>query len=513
MERLITTKRWQGQPLELCLARDALTTKQITTFDKIVEMEARCFPPDEQGSANSISLRLEKAGEFFATLHDGKKMIGFINSTRCDEFVEETMTSHMPTGPILAIHSVVVDHPYRRQGLASAMLTAYIEQIAKIHKDISEIALIAKAYLVGYYVSCGFTCKGISPIEHGSDEWFDLTLNLAEYRRLRYVIVDAFIPKSSVKATDSLGSGYKCTGNPAGVVCLPKGTEVSDAWMQGVAGEINLSETAFLVPHTDTPCNEWNLRWFTPTTEIPLCGHGTLASAHHLWEISQADSTIPLYFHTKYSGILVAEAEHNRNSNTLSITLNFPLDHVTPLSTITDDYRELVTRAISLTNWEKDNGKSPIIDIQNSRYQIAEVIPEAFESVVPNNDAMSKLKESGQSGLIVTCKGDSRKLTTGDTAHFSSRYFSLRVGVLEDPVTGAAHCMLGAYWRKRLALTPAPTALSKTNGKKEDMVCMLAYQNSTRGGELTLHLSPNQSESERVYLSGFAKTRMDGWIL
>ncbi|KNC76158.1 hypothetical protein SARC_11332 [Sphaeroforma arctica JP610] len=499
MKCTIRPRKWDGSDPQLCLASEAIASG-YATFDQLVEMEGRCFPVDEAGTHESMGLRLREAGDYFTAVHDGEKVIGFINATRCTEFLEETMSDHDPKGSILAIHSVVCDLPYRRMGIAHAMLTAYVDVMTAKHRDIKTIALIAKAYLVGFYVSCGFVCNSLSPIVHGADPWFDFSLDTDSYRRQSYAVVDAFVTKS-VTSLDT----YATTGNPAAIVCLPRDSKKTDAWMQGLALEINLSETAYVLPLTDDRvCNEWQLRWFTPTVEVKLCGHATLASAHRLWESGQADTAKPIRFHSVHSGILVARCEQKLDE--LIITLDFPIDVVKPLDDLSESYRNFITEALGLKDWQVANNKSPVVRVADSRYQIAEIRPEAFSSIEPQYGVMARLEGSGRSALIATTAGDVRN---GD-AHFTSRFFAPNLGVSEDPVTGSAHCVLGAFWREYLQWKTMSTTKS---GASSDMIEMIAYQSSERGGDLTLHVSPNKHDNERIYLSGVAVSRMQGSIL
>ena len=245
------------------------------------------------------------------------------------------------------------------------------------------------------------------------------------------------------------------TGNPAGVCLLEKAVEA--AWMQNVAREMNLSETAFLLPEEDG----YRLRWFTPAVEVALCGHATLASAHILWETGKLGRDQIARFYT-LSGLLTAE--HCGDE----IELNFP---ATPPSA-----------SIAPAGLAEALGVSPRY-IGKSRFDyLVEVA--SVEDVLAVDPDFAELRRLPVRGIMVTSRG------FGDY-DFVSRFFAPGAGVNEDPVTGSAHCCLGPYWGQHL-------------GKQE----MLAYQASARGGVLRVTLS-----DDRVILGGQAVTVIVGELL
>jgi PhzF family phenazine biosynthesis protein len=243
-------------------------------------------------------------------------------------------------------------------------------------------------------------------------------------------------------------------GNPAAVCVLP---EARDAvWMQSVAREMNLSETAFLVRQPDG----YQLRWFTPAAEVDLCGHATLASAHALWEEGHLKSGEQARFHTR-SGLLTADRDGDW------IEMDFPAKPEEPAPA-----PEGLIEAL---------GVSPKYVGKNAFDYIVELDSEAaVRAVKPNLTILEKLPVRG---VIVTSRG-----TDYD---FISRFFAPAVGVNEDPVTGSAHCCLGPFWGSRL-------------GKTE----FLAYQASPRGGVVRVRL-----EGNRVRLGGQAVTVLRGALL
>jgi len=244
-------------------------------------------------------------------------------------------------------------------------------------------------------------------------------------------------------------------GNPA-AVCVLSETQ-SDAWMQQVAQEMNLSETAFLYPEADG----FRLRWFTPTVEVDLCGHATLATGHVLWSEGYLQEDQEARFYTR-SGLLTARRLGGW------IELNFPAN---PSHNI--DIPEGLAAALGL---------SPIAVVENSLGYLVEVdTAEQVQTLAPD---LRALKQFPVHGVIVTSQGN-------DPYDFTSRFFAPAIGIDEDPVTGAAHCCLGTYWQAKL-------------GKAD----FLAYQASARGGVIKV-----QHQGDRVCLSGQAVTVLRGELL
>jgi PhzF family phenazine biosynthesis protein len=255
-------------------------------------------------------------------------------------------------------------------------------------------------------------------------------------------------------------------GNPA-AVCLLDEPQPAE-WMQSVAAEMNLSETAFVVPRPgDAPDYGFDLRWFTPAIEVPLCGHATLASAHALWETGRLAENQEACFHT-LSGLLIAK----RNGS--GIEMDFPalLTRQTELPKAVEEALDIEPRAVVI-NRRKDGSDGNFLVELESESIVRHVKPD-FE----------KLRRAVDAGVIITAPGESKY-------DFVSRYFACYAGIDEDPVTGSAHCMLTPYWAAKL-------------GKKE----MLAYQASARGGEVSVRLN-----GDRVVLGGVAVTILRGSLL
>lgn len=160
----------------------------IDDISRCYEIESSSYPEDEAASLENLEYRQQNAGEYFmcaTKLHsetNSEHIIGYICSTRCNEFTEESMSVHDASGKILAIHSVVVDASYRRQGVASAMMNEYLKQMLALSnlvadtgaKGFQRILLLAKSNLLSFYVDCGFMVLRPSPIVHGKDVWYEL---------------------------------------------------------------------------------------------------------------------------------------------------------------------------------------------------------------------------------------------------------------------------------------------------------------------------------------------------
>jgi PhzF family phenazine biosynthesis protein len=244
-------------------------------------------------------------------------------------------------------------------------------------------------------------------------------------------------------------------GNPAAVCLLDR--ERDAQWMQDVAAEMNLSETAYLLPRGD---GSFDLRWFTPVVEVALCGHATLASAHALWEEQMLSPDVTARFHTK-SGLLTAERKGDR------IELDFPAT--------------LEERSEPAAGLLESLGIAEAVYVGRNKFDyLVEVASEKMVHALDPDHA--QLRRIPVRGVIVTSRA-----TTTD-ADFVSRFFAPGSGVDEDPVTGSAHCCLTPYWSARL-------------GKGS----MIAYQASRRGGYVYVRLA-----GDRVKLAGHAVTVFHG---
>jgi PhzF family phenazine biosynthesis protein len=245
-------------------------------------------------------------------------------------------------------------------------------------------------------------------------------------------------------------------GNPAAVCVLPHARE--ERWMQLVAREMNLAETAFLVRRPDG----YDLRWFTPACEVDLCGHATLASAHVLWDEGHLPPDAAALFHTR-SGLLSAVRRDGL------IWLDFP---ATPARE-TPAPPELA-RAIGVPM--RFVGQTPF------DYLVELESEDAVRRLMPDLGELARLRVRG---VIVTAAS-----ATADQ-DFVSRFFAPAAGVPEDPVTGSAHCALAPFWSARLGRTE-----------------LCGYQASSRGGLVRVRL-----RDDRVQLGGLAVTMLRGVLL
>ena len=243
-------------------------------------------------------------------------------------------------------------------------------------------------------------------------------------------------------------------GNPAAICLLD--APADEAWMQRLAFELGLAETAYVVPRSD---GDYDLRWFTPTVEIPLCGHATLASAHTLFESGRESG--PVTFHTQ-SGPLTCSRDGDR------IAMDFPAAPPTPVPAPPG-----LLDALGITD--------AVAVLDNKQWFIVEVADAgSVESLTPDLRRLETIVD----GASVTARSDR------DGVDIVSRVFGPGVGVDEDAVTGSVHCALTPYWCGKL-------------GKQE----LVAYQASARGGTLHCRL-----DGDRVSLSGPAVTVLRGEV-
>jgi len=260
-----------------------------------------------------------------------------------------------------------------------------------------------------------------------------------------YVVVDAF-------------TAEPWGGNPAAVCVLERPADVG--WMRAVAREMNLSETAFLVPRADG----WDLRWFTPTVEVDLCGHATLASAHALWASGRLAADAVARFHTR-SGVLTAARDGDW------IRMDFPAITARPTAAVPGLADAL--------------GATPVAVATSAHSILAELAdPAAVRALRPDFARLAALPHEG-GAVIVTAAADA------PGADFVSRFFAPAKGIPEDPATGSAHCALGPWWAAKLGRTS-----------------LVGHQVSARGAVVRVVV-----RGERVDLLGQAVTVARGTLL
>lgn len=264
---------------------------------------------------------------------------------------------------------------------------------------------------------------------------------------MKLFIVDAF-------------ADHRFAGNPAAVCWLDQ-TQTPE-WMQSVAMEMNLSETAFVQPRGEVEKAQFELRWFTPAVEVDLCGHATLASAHTLWTQGIVSQDQPIRFHTK-SGVLTCTRDGDL------IELDFPATPAAPV-----DAPDGLLDALGAVQ--------PVFTGQTSFDQL--VVLDSEKQIRDLKPDFGRLGKVRTRGIIVTGPSSDPQFD------FVSRFFCPAVGIQEDPVTGSAHCCLGPYWAERL-------------GKNQ----LSAFQASSRGGRLRIGV-----RGERVQLAGKAVTFLEGQL-
>ncbi len=255
------------------------------------------------------------------------------------------------------------------------------------------------------------------------------------------------------------------TGNPAGVCLLERDDWPAQEWMQSVAAELNLSETAFAHRLSHDATADWALRWFTPLTEVDLCGHATLATAHAMRESELAHGSVR--FATR-SGVLLANLHLDG-----TITLDFPANPPVPAPIPPQLSQALGAPVVAAyTTGSLGDLLVELADEQTVR------------DLSPDQTALSTVDVRG---VIVTA----RAAAPGGQYHYVSRFFGPRVGIAEDPVTGSAHTALAPLWSARL-----------------DSASLTGLQASARTGLVHTRLL-----DERVELTGRAVTVLDGRLL
>lgn len=470
------------------------------------EIESNSYPDDEQASKSTLQYRQHHAAPYFrcAVLYPSVEskekhkdeeeddeeaiLIGFVCSTRCRSMSSDSFTTHVPWGPQLALHSVAVHPKYRRQGVATALLQDYLKSVTILNSTLpypmEQIILLAKRHLLEFYIRAGFSVKRPSQIVHGKDLWYECEYTLPT------------IPCFHVNAFGTAST----LGNPAGVVILPvdSGTTSNSSmeeifmekhdWMQKVASQFNLSETAFVLrPHggsSSTSSEVFGIRFFTPTTEVELCGHATLAAAAILYQTNVCASETPIVFETKTRTFLTCNWSSTSNYRMTSIAMEFPVQPAAEISS-DEDKDEVKSMLLAAASIASESILYMGLSIELGDV-LVELTPEAFASLeTVQIDFSAFLKWEGYTrGVILCCRTSSND----EGIDFLSRFFAPKAGILEDPVTGSAHCVLAPhFWTV----------------EKEKIV---GKQTSKRAGVVECQLL----ENDRVKLTGWAVTVMQG---
>jgi PhzF family phenazine biosynthesis protein len=255
-------------------------------------------------------------------------------------------------------------------------------------------------------------------------------------------------------------------GNPAGVLLLDSGPFPADSWLQRVAAEVNLSETAFAHPLPAGESADWALRWFTPAVEVSLCGHATLATAHVLHAAGALPRSVRV---ATRSGVLTADVRENG-----SLTLDFPTSALTPVAAPDGAAEALGAAPVSVHDTSGHIGDL-LVELADER---------TVRELTPDFDALAHMSDRG---VIITAAA----AAPGSGYDYVSRGFFPRVGIPEDPVTGSAHTVLAPFWSARF-------------GRQT----LTGLQASARSGLVRTTL-----RGDRTLLTGSAVTVIDGELL
>lgn len=482
------------------LARVTYRTATPTDIFQCFDMETEAFSREEAASKNDLRYRQHHAAPFFrcAVLeHDDEDcdediVIGYISSTRCepDQF-DGYETTHYPEVNSLMVHSIIVRSEYRNCGLGRHMVQNYVDSLKAFNETaenpVSRIILYAKENLLTLFLYCGFSVIRPSRNLNGKSKWYFLEQKLENFSKFRRIDeseeggIQCYIVDSFASAPG--------TGNPASVVLLPKETQ-ADAmakWMHTVAAEFNLSETAFCWPSSEQsslPGSEehWNIRYYTPKVEIPLCGHATLATAAILYQTLKRPADYRIVFHAIEDILTMERADDVDNKNALRtrISMEFPSKPPQEISTPEDKMtiRMMLEAAFACELDPIYVGISDLGDI------LIELKPDRFHQIGYENINFKALMEwdGYYRGVIVCCANDVLETATNDgddapLADFLSRFFGPKAGINEDPVTGSAHCVLGPYFAQKLN---KDLVIGKQTSERGGFVECLVRENSVR---------------------------------
>lgn len=498
-------------------------------------------------SKNELEYRQHQAAPYFrcAVCEDeehenGEQIIGFVTGIRVggiekdDDALGHAMTNvcpHDPEGKVLVVRSMVVGQEYRNKGVGRAMMKDYIETMRQIPVESSFKSSKTKPIQKmvglcygepGFYIDCGFTVqrldKLVASCSIGDEKesqrcYFDLSL--APPRDCGVFGVGNDDDEVNCYIVDSFASAPG-TGNPAAVVLLREefDTRAKHKWMQKVAAEFNLAETAFCWPKGSEKDNEdadaiaffkneshWNIRYFTPTVEMGLCGHATLASAAVLYQTLPSEVLPPgtaVVFHASEDILTMnlatcVDDEKKLSQRKSKVSMDFPPKPTIEISTRDEKatVRNMLKSAFSTELEPLYVGLSDIGDL------LVEVTPEAFGEIGYDSLNFKALFEwdGYYRGIVICCippesesKEDARSDDSALKIDFLSRFFAPKAGINEDPVTGSAHCSLGPYFAQKL--------------KKDTVV---GRQMSVRSGIVECEVG-----ADKVTLTGTAITTMKG---
>lgn len=542
-------------------------TATPTDIFQCFEMEKASYPREEAASKNDLRYQQHHAAAFFRCavlphedIHsDEDVVIGYICGTRCEPnpIDDSYSMTNDPEITSLMIHSVVVRDEYQNHGLGKHMIHNYIESLKEFNHTsdhpIGRIIGFVKENLLGLCLRCGFSVlrprrtipltngtssssnsnnnnnninsSGSSSNSNGSNNSDSGSNNTKPWQYL----IELSLGDPLLMAARNLSKegGVQCfivdsfasapgTGNPASVVVLPKDTdaEAMSKWMQTVAAEFNLSETAFIWPSmenadmSDTAEMEhWKIRYYTPQVEVALCGHATLASAAILFHSLSRQDNYKIVFHAKNDELVMERASDVTTDNATEpnkpqqggsifektrVTMEFPTKPPRELETPDDRLavRMMLEAAFSCKFDPLYVGIADTGDI------LLEVKPENFDEIGYEKLNFKALVEWGgyYRGVIVSCLYQGSLVGDDDGSiipDFLSRFFGPKVGINEDPVTGSAHCVLGPYYSQKL-------------GKE----LVIGKQMSERKGIVECHITDG-----RVRLTGTSITTVAGTLM
>lgn len=524
---------------------------------EIVKASTVVFTPPVAGSSskNALQYRQHHAAPYFRCAmygyegqeeHDEEYIIGYITGLRLSRMRDDDdlidRRPHDPTGPILAIRSVVIREEYRDRGLGMTMMKQYLQKMqqkneSSLEHPISKIVLLCTQEFLMFYIHCGFS---VLRLANTSETKKDQEGEGNEPPQQLYYLEKLLIPppaavyESRRRSTDQ--REFNCFivdsfaaapggGNPAAVVILPAGFDhkVKTKWMQMVAAEFNLAETAFCWPkgtrrRTDSIGSQgdesiasvsgkkesrWNIRYYTPKVEMTLCGHATLASAAVLYQTLIPKLLLPstaIVFHASEDVLTMRLADDETASARVSrVSMDFPPKPPTELSTRDEKatVRNMLKNAFSTDLEPLFVGLSDMGDI------LVELTPETFNEIGYDSVNYKAFFEwdGYYRGVVICCVAppetteESSVDSTSDEEEtsciqidFFSRFFCPKAGINEDPVTGSAHCTLGPYFSEKL-------------GKEK----VIGRQMSARSGVVECYVTP-----DNITLTGTAITTMNG---
>lgn len=540
-----------------------------TDILKCVALEKSAYPPSVAASKNVLQYRQHYAAPYFRCAvfqdedheNDQDLVIGFISGTRIspaalpsttgDDYIRSPSTQHDHSGSILMIQSLVIMKEYRDQGLGNAMLKNYVDKIRRLNETSSiehpmtKIVFLTSRRLLNFYIDCGFSV--LRPAVLNKDDENDMAINEEQPEPMYYGEMSLLPPSSSPLCNGAgLESALDCyivdsfaagpgTGNPAAIVILPEdfNPKAKHKWMQTVAAEFNLAETAFCWPRrrrnsmgstsssssssqgggddkaSSASSREWNIRYYTPTVEMPLCGHATLAAAAILYQ-TLTESSLPvgasIVFQATENMLTMRLASTDDAASPMSpltsrVSMDFPSHPPKELSTREEkaSVRNMLKSAFSVELDPLYVGLSDLGDL------LVELAPQAFHDIGYDSlNYKAFLEWDGYyRGVVICCDATDDKVATDASVgsssdrdeetsplmvDFLSRFFAPKAGINEDPVTGSAHCILGPYFSNKL-------------GKETVVGCQM----SIRSGLVECKVTP-----DIITLTGTAITTMTG---